>query len=350
MEMMQKIAPKYGLVCLLHEKPFEGVNGSGKHNNWSISAGHENLLDPGDTPMENLQFLVFLAAVIKAVDEYADLLRTSVATPGNDHRLGANEAPPAIISIFVGEELEAVIDAIASDSPYAGPVKMKMDLGVDVLPKFSKDTTDRNRTSPFAFTGNKFEFRMPGSHENLSDANTILNTAVAKELKGYADELEASEDFPNSVIALVKRTIRDHRRISRVGDRGRAPRPAQQEVHPRGPARPHRAQEHPADGGVRRHDPHRDVQPVRGGDGALRQDHQHRGPDHAGDGPQAAAARRQPLHGRPGPHHHRQARRQREPVHPRRDRHPGKAVPRRRQDGRGHRAPGRRRAPRPWAT
>ena len=213
MEMMKKIAPKYGLVCLQHEKPFEGVNGSGKHNNWSMSTTHENLLDPGDTPMENLQFLVFLAAVIKAVDEYADLLRPSVATPGNDHRLGANEAPPAIISIFVGEELEAVIDAIASDSPYAGPVKMKMDLGVDVLPKFSKDTTDRNRTSPFAFTGNKFEFRMPGSAENLSDANTILNTAVAKELKGYADELEGAEDFTSAAIALVKRTIRDHRRV-----------------------------------------------------------------------------------------------------------------------------------------
>ena len=213
MEMMKKIAPKYGLVCLQHEKPFEGVNGSGKHNNWSMSTPTENLLDPGDTPMENLQFLVFLAAVIKAVDEYADLLRTSVATPGNDHRLGANEAPPAIISIFVGEELEAVIDAIASDSPYAGPVKMKMDLGVDVLPKFSKDTTDRNRTSPFAFTGNKFEFRMPGSAENLSDCNTILNTAVAKELKGYADELEGAEDFTSAAIALAKRTIRDHRRV-----------------------------------------------------------------------------------------------------------------------------------------
>lgn len=213
MEMMKKLAPKYGLVCLQHEKPFEGVNGSGKHNNWSMSTAHENLLDPGDTPMENLQFLVFLAAVIKAVDEYADLLRTSVATPGNDHRLGANEAPPAIISIFVGEELEAVIDAIASDSPYAGPVKMKMDLGVDVLPKFSKDTTDRNRTSPFAFTGNKFEFRMPGSAENLSDCNTILNTAVAKELKGYADELEKADDFTSAAIALVKRTIRDHRRV-----------------------------------------------------------------------------------------------------------------------------------------
>ena len=213
MEMMKKIAPKYGLVCLQHEKPFEGVNGSGKHNNWSLSTTEENLLDPGDTPMENLQFLVFLAAVIKAVDEYADLLRTSVATPGNDHRLGANEAPPAIISIFVGEELEAVIDAIASDSPYAGPVKMKMDLGVDVLPKFSKDTTDRNRTSPFAFTGNKFEFRMPGSAQNLSDCDTILNTAVAKELKGYADELESAEDFTSAAIALVKRTIRDHRRV-----------------------------------------------------------------------------------------------------------------------------------------
>ena len=213
MEKMRLLASHYGLVCLQHEKPFEGINGSGKHNNWSMSTADENLLDPGDTPMENLQFLIFLAAVIKAVDEYADLLRTSVATPGNDHRLGANEAPPAIISIFVGEELEAVIDAIASDSPYAGPVKMKMDLGVDVLPKFSKDTTDRNRTSPFAFTGNKFEFRMPGSAENLSDCNTILNTAVAKELKGYADELEGAEDFTSAAIALIKRTIRDHRRV-----------------------------------------------------------------------------------------------------------------------------------------
>ena len=213
MEMMKKIAPKYGLVCLQHEKPFEGVNGSGKHNNWSMSTTHENLLDPGDTPMENLQFLVFLAAVIKAVDEYADLLRTSVATPGNDHRLGANEAPPAIISIFVGEELEAVIDAIASDSPYAGPVKMKMDLGVDVLPKFSKDTTDRNRTSPFAFTGNKFEFRMPGSAENLSDANTILNTAVAKELKQFVADVEGAADFECAAAAWVKKTLNDHRRV-----------------------------------------------------------------------------------------------------------------------------------------
>ena len=213
MEMMKKLAPKYGLVCLQHEKPFEGVNGSGKHNNWSMSTTHENLLDPGDTPMENLQFLVFLAAVIKAVDEYADLLRTSVATPGNDHRLGANEAPPAIISIFVGEELEAVIDAIASDSPYAGPVKMKMDLGVDVLPKFSKDTTDRNRTSPFAFTGNKFEFRMPGSAENLSDANTILNTAVAKALKEFVAETSGAADFECAAAAWVKKTLNAHRRV-----------------------------------------------------------------------------------------------------------------------------------------
>ena len=213
MEMMKKIADKHGLVCLQHEKPFEGVNGSGKHNNWSMSTTHENLLDPGDTPMENLQFLVFLAAVIKAVDEYADLLRTSVATPGNDHRLGANEAPPAIISIFVGEELEAVIDAIASDSPYAGPVKMKMDLGVDVLPKFSKDTTDRNRTSPFAFTGNKFEFRMPGSAENLSDANTILNTAVAKALKEFVAETSGAADFECAAAAWVKKTLNAHRRV-----------------------------------------------------------------------------------------------------------------------------------------
>ena len=213
MEMMKKIAAKHGLVCLQHEKPFEGVNGSGKHNNWSLSTTEENLLDPGDTPMENLQFMVFLSAVIKAVDEFADLLRTSVATPGNDHRLGANEAPPAIISIFVGEELEAVIDAICTDSPYAGPVKMKMDLGVDVLPKFSKDTTDRNRTSPFAFTGNKFEFRMPGSAQNLSDANTILNTAVAKALKNFTEETADAADFECAAAAWVKKTLNEHRRV-----------------------------------------------------------------------------------------------------------------------------------------
>ena len=213
MEMMKKLAPKYGLVCLQHEKPFEGVNGSGKHNNWSIGTKHENLLDPGDTPMENLQFMVFLTAVIKAVDDYADLLRTSVATPGNDHRLGANEAPPAIISIFVGEELEAVIDAICTDSPYAGPIKMKMDLGVDVLPKFSKDTTDRNRTSPFAFTGNKFEFRMVGSKDSISACNVVLNTITAEAFKEACDVLESAEDFDLAVHDLIKEYATQHQRI-----------------------------------------------------------------------------------------------------------------------------------------
>jgi len=213
MEMMKRVATRHGLACLLHEKPFEGVNGSGKHNNWSLASPTENLLDPGKTPMENLQFLLFLAAVIKAVDQYQDLLRVTVASAGNDHRLGADEAPPAIISIFVGEELEAVIEAIASGEDYIAPAKMKMELGVDILPTFSKDTTDRNRTSPFAFTGNKFEFRMPGSAMSVADANVVLNTAVAKALRGYADELERAEDFDKAVIKLVKRTIRDHKRI-----------------------------------------------------------------------------------------------------------------------------------------
>ena len=213
MEMMKKVAEKHGLYCLLAEKPFEGVNGSGKHNNWSMTANGVNLLDPGDTPMENLQFLIFLAAVIKAVDQYQDLLRASVASPGNDHRLGANEAPPAIISMFVGDDLAAVLDAISNDAEYADPGRQRIDLGVDVLPKFKKDNTDRNRTSPFAFTGNKFEFRMPGSSMNLADANTVLNTAVAKELKGYADELERADDFEKALVALVKRTLHDHKRI-----------------------------------------------------------------------------------------------------------------------------------------
>ena len=211
MEMMKKIADKHGLVCLQHEKPFEGVNGSGKHNNWSISTKSENLLDPGDTPMENLQFMVFLTAVIKAVDEYADLLRTSVATPGNDHRLGANEAPPAIISIFVGEELEAVIDAVCTDSPYAGPVKMKMDLGVDVLPKFSKDTTDRNRTSPFAFTGNRFEFRAAGSSANCAAAMIAINAAMANQLNEFKvsiDKLmEEGVGKDEAIFRIMKETI-----------------------------------------------------------------------------------------------------------------------------------------------
>ncbi len=213
MEMMKKVAERHGLVCLLHEKPFDGVNGSGKHNNWSLSAGSENLLDPGDTPMDNLQFLTFLAAVIKAVDDYQDLLRTTVASPGNDHRLGANEAPPAIISIFVGDELGDILDSIANDSPYEAKGKAKIDLGVDVLPVFPKDNTDRNRTSPFAFTGNKFEFRMPGSAMNLSDANTVLNTAVAKVLKDFAAEMEGAEDFTAAAAAWIKKTIKEHERI-----------------------------------------------------------------------------------------------------------------------------------------
>ena len=222
MELMKKIAPKYGLVCLQHEKPFEGVNGSGKHNNWSMSTTHENLLDPGDTPMENLQFLVFLAAVIKAVDEYADLLRTSVATPGNDHRLGANEAPPAIISIFVGEELEAVIDAIASDSPYAGPVKMKMDLGVDVLPKFSKDTTDRNRTSPFAFTGNRFEFRAAGSSANCAASMIVINAAMAHQLNEFKTQIDrlvsGGMEQEEALYKVLKETIIASQNIRFEGD------------------------------------------------------------------------------------------------------------------------------------
>ena len=213
MEMMKKVAERHGLVCLLHEKPFDGVNGSGKHNNWSLSAGSENLLDPGDTPMDNLQFLTFLTAVIKAVDDYQDLLRTTVASPGNDHRLGANEAPPAIISIFVGDELGSILDSIANDSPYEAKGKAKIDLGVDVLPVFPKDNTDRNRTSPFAFTGNKFEFRMPGSAMNLSDANTVLNAAVAKVLKDFAAEMEGAEDFTAAAAAWIKKTIKAHERI-----------------------------------------------------------------------------------------------------------------------------------------
>ncbi len=215
MEKMQLLASHYGLVCLLHEKPFEGINGSGKHNNWSISAGKKNLLDPGDNPMDNLRFLVFLTAVIQAVDDYQELLRMSVASAGNDHRLGANEAPPAIISIFLGDELGAIVDALVSDSDYTSAERVAMDLGVAVLPNFLKDNTDRNRTSPFAFTGNKFEFRMPGSHVNLSDANMILNTAVAKSLKGFADAMEglSGEAFEAAAIAYLKKTLAEHQRI-----------------------------------------------------------------------------------------------------------------------------------------
>jgi len=214
MEIMQKVAIKHGLVCLLHEKPFVGVNGSGKHNNWSlITDAGQNLLSPGATPYENAQFLLFLCAVIKAVDEYQDLLRISVATAGNDHRLGANEAPPAIVSIFLGDELNDVLEAIETDTPYRGAEKTQMKLGVDVLPKFNRDTTDRNRTSPFAFTGNKFEFRMLGSSNSIACANIMLNSAVAESLKTYADRLEGVEDFESALHAMIQKTIKDHKHI-----------------------------------------------------------------------------------------------------------------------------------------
>ncbi len=214
MEIMQKVAAKHGLVCLLHEKPFAGVNGSGKHNNWSIATDSgQNLLSPGETPYENAQFLLFLCAVIKAVDDYQDLLRLSVATAGNDHRLGANEAPPAVISMFLGDELNAVLEAIETDTPYQGTEKTQMKLGVDVLPKFNRDTTDRNRTSPFAFTGNKFEFRMLGSSNSIACANMMLNSAVAESLRIYADRLEAAEDFETALHEMIQKTIKDHKRI-----------------------------------------------------------------------------------------------------------------------------------------
>ena len=214
MEIMQKVALRHGLVCLLHEKPFAGVNGSGKHNNWSIATdAGQNLLSPGETPYETAQFLLFLCAVIKAVDDYQDLLRIAVATAGNDHRLGANEAPPAVVSVFLGDELNAVLEAIETDSPYQGAEKTQMRLGVDVLPKFNRDTTDRNRTSPFAFTGNKFEFRMLGSSNSISCTNIMLNSAVAESLKIYADRLERAEDFETALHDMIKKTIKDHKRI-----------------------------------------------------------------------------------------------------------------------------------------
>ena len=214
MEIMQKVAARHGLVCLLHEKPFAGVNGSGKHNNWSMATDTGvNLLTPGETPYENAQFLLFLCAVIKAVDDYQDLLRLSVATAGNDHRLGANEAPPAVVSIFLGDELTEVLEAIESDKPYSGAEKTVMKLGVHVLPKFFRDTTDRNRTSPFAFTGNKFEFRMLGSANSIACTNIMLNAAVAESLKIYADRLEGADDFETALHDMIKKTIKDHKRI-----------------------------------------------------------------------------------------------------------------------------------------
>ena len=214
MEIMQKVAKKHGMVCLLHEKPFDGVNGSGKHDNWSISTDTGvNLLDPGETPAENAQFLLFLCAVIKAVDDYQDLLRISVASAGNDHRLGANEAPPAVVSIFLGDELTAILKAIETDTPYDGKEKEILKVGVHTLPRFPKDNTDRNRTSPFAFTGNKFEFRMLGSNASVSNPNVVLNTAVAQELKEFADELEGAENFASAIHDLIQKVIREHKRI-----------------------------------------------------------------------------------------------------------------------------------------
>jgi len=213
MEYMKKIAEKHGLVCLLHEKPYDGVNGSGKHNNWSLTANGKNLLDPGKTPEENIQFLLILAAIVKAVDDYQDLMRISVAHAGNDHRLGANEAPPAIVSIFVGEELDAVIRAIMSGTSYHGTKAPMMDLGIPTVPVFRKDTTDRNRTSPFAFTGNKFEFRMVGSSQNIAMPNTVLNTAVAESFRQFADVLESAINFDVAVAKLIKDTFVAHHRI-----------------------------------------------------------------------------------------------------------------------------------------
>ncbi len=214
MELMQRIAKKHDMICLLHEKPFAGVNGSGKHNNWSISTNTgKNLLDPGETPHENAQFLLFLCAVIKAVDDYQDLLRISVASAGNDHRLGANEAPPAVVSMFLGDELTSILDAIEKEEDYDAKEKSILKVGVHVLPKFPKDTTDRNRTSPFAFTGNKFEFRMLGSSASIADVNIVLNTAVAESLKQFADELEGKEDFNEALHSLIIRVIKDHKKI-----------------------------------------------------------------------------------------------------------------------------------------
>ena len=220
MEMMKLLASHHGLVCLQHEKPFEGINGSGKHNNWSFGTEDENLLDPGDTPEANLQFIVFLTCVIEAVDNYQDLLRMSVASCGNDHRLGAHEAPPAIISIFLGDELSSIIDALTSGETAAHTLREQLDFGVDVLPNLERDTTDRNRTSPFAFTGNKFEFRMPGSSVNVSDANTVLDTAVAKTLKEFADAMEARGDmeFEHAALNWVRKSLQAHKRILFSGD------------------------------------------------------------------------------------------------------------------------------------
>ena len=248
MELMKKVALRHNMVCLLHEKPFAGINGSGKHNNWSLSTDTGlNLLEPGESPQENAQFLLFLAAVIKAVDDYQDLLRVSVASAGNDHRLGANEAPPAILSMFLGDQLTGILDAIATGKPYNGSMAEDMTIGVNVLPRFPKDLTDRNRTSPFAFTGNKFEFRMPGSTFSIAGPNFVLNTIVAEELSQFADLLEGASDFTKALNDLIKKTVREHQRIIFNGD-GYASacqaRALESQEHPRGAAHFHQPKEH----------------------------------------------------------------------------------------------------------
>ena len=315
MEKMRLLASHYGLVCLQHEKPFEGINGSGKHNNWSLSAGKTNLLEPGESPMDNLRFLVFLTGVIQAVDDYQELLRMSVASAGNDHRLGADEAPPAIVSIFLGDELGAIVDALVDEHEYTSAEKVAMDLGVAVLPNFLKDNTDRNRTSPFAFTGNKFEFRMPGSAVNLSDCNMILNTAMAKSLKDFADAMEG----------LAGERVRGGRHRLYQGNPQEAPahhlqrqrlfRRMAQEAERRGLAN-HRTtadalpcfvapEEHRAVRGVRRAHRAGGAQPLRGEAGEVQQAAEHRGAHHEAHGAPRLPACPERLRRRGRRHRHR---------------------------------------------
>ena len=309
MEKMRLLASHYGLVCLQHEKPFEGINGSGKHNNWSISAGKTNFLDPGETPMDNLRFLVFLTGVIQAVDDYQELLRMTVASCGNDHRLGANEAPPAIVSIFLGDELGAIVDALVDDHEYTSAEKVAVDLGVSVLPNFLKDNTDRNRTSPFAFTGNKFEFRMPGSAVNLADCNMVLNTAMAKIAEGLRRRhggqvrrgirVRCHRLHQGDAEEAPAHHLQRQRLLRRVARRGRAPRPGQQPHHRRRAAGLCRGEEHQAVRGVQRAHRGGGSQPLRGEAGEVHEAHEHRGPyDEAHDAPYVPAGHQQVRHAR----------------------------------------------------
>jgi glutamine synthetase len=297
MEIMQKVAARHGMVCLLHEKPFAGVNGSGKHNNWSLTTNTGmNLLEPGETPAENAQFLLFLCAVIQAVDDYQDMLRISVASAANDHRLGANEAPPAVVSMYVGDEIESILDAIVNETPYAGQEKELLKIGVHALPRFPKDTTDRNRTSPFAFTGNKFEFRMPGSSASISGINVVLNTAVAESLAQFADALEGSKDFEADLQALIRSVLIKHKRILFNGNGYDDAWLA--EAERRGLLNLPRRQERGAVHQAPCLYPHRDGGPLRDPPRKLQQDPQHRGADDARDGAARHHARRQQLSAR----------------------------------------------------